>query len=383
MPYITWEKVDNANLGFDLTLLNNRLTITADIYQRTTKDMIGPAEAIPDIGGIAVDQRAKVNNATLRNRGWELSVNWSDQLKNGFSYGIGFNIFDYKAVVTKYNNPEGLIYNNHTGLVRNKGYYQGMDLGEIWGYEANDLFLTNQEVDEYLRGVDMSFFKPNKDWQRGDLKYIDSNGDGKIDPGSGTLKDHGDLKIIGNTTPRYSFGLNLHAGYKGFEVSALFQGVMKRDFPMAASTYLFSGDSNFFKEHLDYYNVYNPGAYLPRLTKPDSPEYNANVGYNTSRYLLNAAYMRLKNLMISYNFQPKLVKKMGLENLKVYFTCDNLFTIDNLPDVFDPETLNQVNTWAGGSNETAPGLTSPMKQNGNGKVYPLNKNYVFGIEFTF
>ncbi len=78
-----------------------------------------------DIGGIAVDQRAKVNNATLRNRGWELSVNWSDQLKNGFSYGIGFNIFDYKAVVTKYNNPEGLIYNNHTGLVRNKGYYQG------------------------------------------------------------------------------------------------------------------------------------------------------------------------------------------------------------------------------------------------------------------
>ena len=267
-PYITWEKVDNANLGFDLTLLNNRLTITADIYQRTTKDMIGPAEAIPDIGGIAVDQRAKVNNATLRNRGWELSVNWSDQLKNGFSYGIGFNIFDYKAVVTKYNNPEGLIYNNHTGLVRNKGYYQGMDLGEIWGYEANDLFLTNQEVDEYLKGVDMSFFKPNKDWQRGDLKYIDSNGDGKIDPGSGTLKDHGDLKIIGNTTPRYSFGLNLHAGYKGFEVSALFQGVMKRDFPMAASTYLFSGDSNFFKEHLDYYNVYNPGAYLPRLTKP-------------------------------------------------------------------------------------------------------------------
>ena len=93
-----------------------------------------------------------------------MSVNWSDQLKNGFSYGIGFNIFDYKAVVTKYNNPEGLIYNNHTGLVRNKGYYQGMDLGEIWGYEANDLFLTNQEVDEYLRGVDMSFFKPNKDW---------------------------------------------------------------------------------------------------------------------------------------------------------------------------------------------------------------------------
>lgn len=382
-PFITWEKVDNANLGIDFSMLDNRLTLTADIYQRMTHDMIGPAEAIPEIGGIAPDQRAKVNNATLRNRGWELSVNWQDQLKNGFSYGIGFNLFDYKAVVTKYNNPEGIIYNNHTGLTRNKGYYKGMDLGEIWGYQADDLFLTNQEVEEYLKNIDMSFFKPNENWQRGDLKYIDSNGDGIIGPGKGTLKDHGDLKIIGNTTPRYSFGLNFNAGYKGFEVSGLFQGVMKRDYPMAASTYMFSGDSNFFTNHLDYWNINNPGAYLPRLTKKDSPDYNANVGYNSTRYLLNAAYMRLKNIMVSYTFDKKLLKSIGLQNLKVYFTCDNLFTIDNLPDVFDPETLNQVNTWAGGSNETAPGLTSPMNNNGNGKVYPLNRNFVFGVDFTF
>lgn len=381
--FITWEKVDNANIGFDFTMFDDRLTITADLYQRMTRDMIGPAEAIPDISGIAESDRAKINNATLRNRGWELSINWQDQLKCGFSYGIGFNIFDYKAVVTQYNNPEGLIYNNHTGLDRNKGYYEGMDIGEIWGYQADNLFLTNQEVNQYVQNVDLSFFKPNNDWQRGDLKYIDSNGDGKVDPGKGTLADHGDLKIIGNTTPRYSFGLNLNAGYKGFEVSALFQGVMKRDFPMAASTYLFGGNSNFFKGHLDYYSVENPNGYLPRLTKADSQEYKANAGYNTTRYLLNAAYMRLKNIMISYSFKPALIKNIGLQNLKVYFTCDNLFTWDKLPDVFDPETLNQVNTWAGGSNEKAPGLTSPMNQNGNGKVYPLNRNFVFGVDLTF
>ena len=292
-PYITWEKVDNANLGIDLSMLDNRLTLTADIYQRMTHDMIGPAEAIPEISGIAPDKRAKVNNATLRNRGWELSIHWQDQLKNGFNYGVGFNIFDYKAVVTKYNNPEGIIYNNHTGLVRNKGYYAGMDLGEIWGYQADDLFLTNQEAEEYLAGIDMSFFKPNDKWQRGDLKYIDSNKDGAVNPGKGTLSDHGDLKIIGNTTPRYSFGLNFNLGYKGFEISGLFQGVMKRDYPMSASTYMFSGDSNFFTNHLDYWNVNNPDAYLPRLTKKDSPDYNANVGYNSTRYLLNAAYQLL------------------------------------------------------------------------------------------
>jgi len=379
--YITWEKVDNANLGIDLMLLDNRLSITADIYQRTTRDMIGPAEAIPNLGGISTDDRAKVNNATLRNRGWELSVNWQDQLKCGFSYGIGFNVFNYKAVVTKYNNPEGLIYNNHTGLATNKGYYEGMDVGEIWGYEANDLFLSNREVDAYLRQVDLSFFKSGDKWQRGDLKYIDSDGDGKVDPGKGTLADHGDLKIIGNATPKYSFGINLNVGYKGFEISTLLQGVAKRDFPMAASTYLFGG-KEWFKEHLDYFSPENTNGYLPRLTT-DAQTTNANTGYNTTRYMLNAAYMRMKNLTVSYTFKPQLLKNIGLSNLKVYFTCDNLFTISKLPNQFDPETLNQVNAWAGGSNAAAPGLTSAQNQNGNGKVYPMNRNFVFGLDFTF
>ena len=150
-PFITWEKVDNANLGLDLMLFDNRLSLEANIYQRMTRDMIGPAEAIPDISGIASENRSKINNATLRNRGWELSVNWHDQLKCGFSYGVGFNVFSYKAVVTKYNNPDGTIYNNHTGYGPNKGYYEGMDLGEIWGYQADDLFMTNREIDDYLR----------------------------------------------------------------------------------------------------------------------------------------------------------------------------------------------------------------------------------------
>lgn len=179
--------------------------------------MIGPAESIPSISGIASDDRAKVNNATLRNRGWELSVSWNDKLKCGFSYGVGFNVFNYKAVVTKYNNPEGIIYNNHTGLAANKGYYEGMDIGEIWGYRADDLFLSNREIDDYLRNVNLTAFKSNDLWRRGDLKYIDSNGDGRVDGGKGTLADHGDLQIIGNTTPKYSFGINLNLGYKGLK----------------------------------------------------------------------------------------------------------------------------------------------------------------------
>ena len=143
---------------------------------------------------------------------------------------------------------------------------------------------------------------------------------------------------------------------------------------MAASTYLFGG-KEWFKEHLDYFSPENPNGYLPRLTT-DAQTTNANTGYNTTRYMLNAAYMRMKNLTVSYTFKPQLLKNIGLSNLKVYFTCDNLFTISKLPNQFDPETLNQVNAWAGGSNAAAPGLTSAQNQNGNGKVYPMNRNFV-------
>lgn len=384
-PFITWEKVDNANIGLDVSMLDSRLSLTADAYQRTTRDMIGPAEAIPSIGGISADERARINNATLRNRGWELSVNWTDALACGFSYRVGFNLSDYRSVVTEYNNPEGVINNNHTGLAINRGYYEGMDIGEIWGYEADRLFKSQAEIDAYLEKTDLSFFKDAAQWKPGDLKFEDSSGDGAVNPGAGTLDDHGDLKVIGNATPRYSFGINLSVGYKGFEVSALLQGVGKRDFPMAGSTYLFGG-RNYFTDHLDHYSEENPSGWLPRLTdgtgKGDK-DWRVNTGYNTSRYLLNAAYMRLKNLMVSYTFGGKALGRMRLQNLRVYVSCDNLFTVDALPDAFDPETLNIVNTWAGGSREPAPGLTSVMAQNGNAKVYPLSRTFVAGIDIIF
>ncbi len=379
---ITWETVESINLGIDLTAFDDRLNVTADIYQRTTHDMLGPAEPIPAISGIDKNDLAKTNNSTLRNRGWELSVNWADKFDNGLSYGVGLNIFDYKAVVTEYNNPTGVIYNNHTGYSANIGYYEGMDVGEIWGYHANSLYMTHREIDSYLSNVDMSAIAPNDQWVRGDLKYIDTNGDGKVDFGDGTIYDHGDLDIIGNTTPRYSFGINLNVGYKGFEISTLLQGVMKRDFPLAASSYLFGGQQ-MFTEHLDYWSPSNPDAYLPRLTwYNNDTDRNKNTGYNTTRYLMNGAYLRMKNLVVSYKLNSNVVKKIGLSGVKIYVSCDNVFTIDDLPSQFDPETLNKVNPSAGGSTAVAPGLTSPANNNGNGIVYPLSRTFIAGLDIT-
>ena len=382
-PYITWEKVDNADFGVDISLYDSRLNMTFDAYQRVTRDMIGPAEAIPSLSGISAADRTMANNATLRNRGWELSLNWSDALSGGFFYRAGFNISDYKAVVTCYNNPEGVITNNHTGLSANKGYYEGMDIGEIWGYKADHLFATDEEAASYP--VDLSFFKAQNLWKAGDLRYEDLDGDGAVNPGQGTLDDHGDLTIIGSVTPRVSYGVNLALGYRGFEISTLLQGVGKRDFPMSGSTYLFGG-RNYFKDHLDHFSSENPGGRLPRLTDGTGAgdlDWKVNAGYNSTRYLLNAAYLRMKNLMVSYSFGERLLKHVRLKRLRVYLSCDNIFTIDALPDAFDPETINIVNTWAGGSRASAPGLTSAMTQNGNAKVYPLSRTFVCGIDITF
>jgi len=362
---------------------DNRLNMVFDAYQRTTRDMLGPAESIPSIGGIADADRSKANNATLRNRGWELSVSWSDRLSGGFRYRVGFNVFDYRAVVTEYSNPEGIISNNHTGLAANKGYYPGMDIGEIWGYKADHLFASDEEAAGYP--ADLSFFKARNLWKAGDVMYEDVNGDGAVNPGKGTLDDHGDLVVIGNATPRFSYGINLSVGYKGLEIAALLQGVGKRDFPMAGSTYLFGG-RNYFKDHLDRFSADNPSGWLPRLTDGTGSgdmDWKVNTGYNTSRYLLNGAYMRLKNLMVSYSFSGRLLGRFRLRDLKIYISCDNLFTLDALPEAFDPETMNMVSTWAGGSLNAAPGLTSALSQNGNGKVYPLSRTMVMGVEIKF
>ena len=383
-PYITWEKVDNANLGFDLTLLNNRLTITADIYQRTTKDMIGPAEAIPDIGGIAVDQRAKVNNATLRNRGWELSVNWSDQLKNGFSYGIGFNIFDYKAVVTKYNNPEGLIYNNHTGLVRNKGYYQGMDLGEIWGYVTEGLFKDQADIDSH---ADQTLIQSSSKriTYPGDVKIKDLNGDHVIDYGNNTVDDHGDKTVIGNALPRYAYSINLSGDWNNFFLSAFFQGVGKQDW-YPSSECIFWGQYNRPYNNMptwhqgNYWTEDNTDAYLPRYAG-----YNASLKSTPqTRYLQNVAYIRLKNLQFGYTLPQPIVSKAKLQNVRVYISAENLWCWS--PLYKHTRDLDVTNIYGSDPDLTDADMSSGLNGNrgsGDGNSYPQMKSVSLGLSVTF
>lgn len=355
---LSWEKIESYNLGVDFGFFGDRLTGTFDYYIRNTKNMVGNAPELPAILGTAVPV---TNNTDLQTKGWELTIGWQDRLSNGLSYGIKFNVSDAQAKVTKYpNNPTQSISN----------YIEGQKLGQIWGLQTVGIAKSNEEMQAHLKKVDQSTLGDN--WAAGDIMYADLNGDGKISWGAWTLNDHGDSKVIGNSTPRFLFGIDANAAWKGFDFRIFFQGVMKRDYWVDKS-YMFGAFyegvwwTNPLSDVQDYYrdeNTWsvqngfesvNQDAYYPRAAYSDK-----NLQSQT-KYLQNASYIRLKNLQIGYTLPQNLTTKWHIQKLRVFFSGDNLWTGTKLVKQFDPETL--------GTNY------------GNG--YPLTTTLSCGMSITF
>ena len=353
---MTWETVETWDFGFDFGAFNNRLTGTFDWYSRTTKDMIGPA---PILGSVLGTNAPKTNNCDMRTSGWELEIGWRDQI-NDFKYGVRFNLSDNRSKILTY--PyDGEFSNQSIG-----GYYNGKYLNEIWGYESVGLASSKVEMDNWL-----TTNKPNwgSNWGAGDVMYKDLNGDGIVSSGANTLDDHGDLKRIGNATPRYRIGLNLDAAYKGFDFSIFFQGVLKRDwFFGAGDAYFWGAQGNMwqsacFEDHLDYWTENNTGAYYP---KPYFGGIQKNQQTQT-RYLQSAAYLRCKNIQLGYTLPKSLLSPAGISNCRIYLSCDNLFTITSLSDIFDPEAFGGYGDEGWGS----------------GKTYPLQRTVSVGVNLSF
>lgn len=332
---MTWETVENLNLGFDAQALNNRLSVSFDWFQRTTKDMIGPAPELPLVLGVGVPQ---TNNTNLRTRGWEVTIGWKDRINDDMSYNVGFNLSDSQTEITDYPNENFSL---------DKPYYTGKKLGEIWGYETIGIAKSDQEMQDHLASLPNGGQDAigNIGWKAGDIMYKDLNGDGKIDSGANTLYDHGDLKVIGNNTPRFRFALNLGFSYKNFDISTILQGVMKRDY--------WEGNWNFwgwngwlwrstaYEEHMDYFRGdpdhwmgQNLDAYYPRPL--DGSSQNMRV---QSRYLQNAAYMRMKNLQVGYTLPQAVIGRVGISSLRFYLSGENLFVISGVKKQFDPEAM--------------------------------------------
>ena len=364
-PNTTWENVLNQNVGLDFGFFGNALTGSFDLFQRDTRDMLGPGEDYPDMFGASAPQ---TNNANMRNRGWEFAIDWRGHVGRDFNYSIGGSISDATAVVTKYSNP--------TGTDPAGSWYEGKSVGEIWGYRADGLIQTQAEADAF-NALDHSFIS-STNWTPGDVKYIDLNGDGKINKGSNTLEDMGDFTIIGNTTPRYNYTINGSAYWKGLGLSFLLQGVGKRDYDPSQALYFWGfgpyAQVTVFEEHMDYWREDNPNAYYPKPYIHNAGgvgTYQSKQKQCSDRYLQNAAYLRLKTVTLSYDLPHSLISRIGLSKAQLYVTGENLLTFTKLSTIFDPEAIFTYNSYNGGNANR--GATDA------GKSYPMNKTVSVGI----
>lgn len=358
-PDITWENSFTRNLGVDLGFLENRLLTTFDIYERKTENMFGPSAALPAVLGTSPP---RTNSASLLTKGWELEVNWRDIIANDFRYNLTFMISDNVSEITEYHNPDNVL----------SQWYVGQTIGEIWGYEADGLFQTWDEVNEYLEQVDLTFIGTN--WRPGHVKYKDLTGDGRVDEGNNTLDNHGDKRIIGNSSPRYRFSLQGGFAWRNIDMNILLTGVGKRDYWPDAYNTLFWGwqrraHSTVTEATLDYWREDNPGAYLPIQTDNHTTSGYAKDRLPSTRYLQDASYMRLRSLNIGYTLPRSFTQKVNIKNLRVYCIGENIFTLTNLWENLDPELAIQH---ADGTNRHGPGRT-----------YPLARTISFGVDVTF
>lgn len=390
-PALTWERIQTSNLGIDLGFLNNELNMTFELYQRLTKDMLCPGQAIPSAVGA---EAPYTNNGQLRSRGWELSLAWRHQFTKDLAAYANFSIGDSKIKVTKWKSS-----GENIGRTNDVKYaYKGETWGDIWGFETERYFTEDDFNGKdasgkwiYKAGVadQTGIQTDNFVYGPGDIKFKDLNGDGKINGGKGTLKDHGDLKVIGNVLPRYEYSFRVGANWKGFDIDAFFQGVGKRDmWTLSAFNFptMNHPDLTLYKNQTKY-NVYDPANGVVNISENNDypclwPGNNtkgnvtalADVGgshnyYPQTKYLVNMAYLRLKSLTLGYTLPRELTRKAYIQNLRVYVSGNNLFLLHkgngNLP--LDPE----INTGEG------------VKYGGWGRTIPPMRTFAVGMQLTF
>ena len=350
-PLITWQKPIMVDFGIDATFLNNRLSATFDWYKRTMKDLVVPSAPLPAVFGTAAPN---VNGGEIETTGFELATTWKDQF-GSVKYSLTASLSDYQGKVTKHPNVTKIL----------SDWFVGRKIGDIYGYTTTGLYASDSEA---ANALPTSFSA--KKWVAGDVIYIDSDGSGRIDNGKNTADSPGDLTVIGNNTPRYTYGLNANLQWKNFDLNIFVQGVGKRDLWVSGNYFWgIIGDrfqSSYFTEQRDdrwtpdNLDGYFPKYYMNTLDAAKSQQVQ-------TRYLQNAAYLRIKNLQLGYSLPKQLLSKWHVGQLRVFAGVENLATFTKLIKTLDPELA---------------GIDSDFGQVGTGKVYPLQRTISFGLNFS-
>ena len=391
---LTWESINTTNVGIDLGFLNNSLNVTFDWFQRDTKNMLAPGKALPDVIGI---NAAYENAGSLRTRGWELTVDWHQQFGKWNVYATA-NLSDYKSVVTNWDS------NN---LIN--GYYAGKEYGEIWGFETDRYFTADD-----FNGKDAAGAWIYKDgiasqvgleadgfvYGPGDIKFVDQNNDGVIDAGDGTPENHGDLIKIGNWTPRYQYSLRAGFDYETaggtIDFDVFFQGVGKREM-WTTSAFVMPFMRGADALYTNMVNQYITKAMIDAneidQTKRFPYPWGTNNGqgnisssiidngnhnfYPQTKYIVNMAYLRLKNITLGYTLPRQLTRKATIEKVRIYGSILNPFDIinHNQGTGIDPEVSTGTGTGAGYNGSTANASW--------GRAEPIYRTYSVGLQVEF
>ncbi len=336
-PDLKWETTRMANIGFDLGLLNNDLNVTFDLFNNRTKDILVELP-VPGLFGYS----APIQNASeVETKGWELSLNY--RLKTGqFTHNISGNISDsFNEVID--NRGTEIIGGWDVQTIIKEGY----PLFSYYAYRSDGYFQNSEEVEEgpHLAGITP---KP------GDIRYLDKNGDGVIDPDN-------DRFIVGNDFPRYTFGFSYGLEYKNFYVSMFWQGVGKRNKWMrgeSVEAFHNNNEGPLMNFHIDRWTSMNPDASYPRLTMGSE---SANNAAKSDFWIQDASYLRLKNAQIGYNVPLQLVKNIGIQNMRIFISTQNPLTFTKMRGGWDPE----------------------YTADGSGRAYPVSSTYSVGLNIKF
>lgn len=378
-PSLTWETIETIDFGVDLGLFNNSVEVAFDVYQRKNKDMLGPGKQLPVVFGASIP---KVNSGELTTNGWELTINTKHRFSKDFDVFFTGVLSDATAEITKWNNESGIL----------SDFYQGMKLGEIWGFETDRLFQaadfnTDGSLKDEFPVQDPNIYSSGFNLGAGDVKYIDKNGDGVVDKGSFTKEDHGDLVVIGNTTPRYEYSFRVGANFKGFDLGVMFQGIGKRDYwgigNVAIANFHYD---NLFAHQTDYWREDNTDAFYPRPFASNLATYIPNTrnigrlltpsgymnmrGINNlvpqTRYLQNLSYFRLKDITFGYTLPTSIISRLKIEKLRVYFAAYNVWEATGSFIPVDPESS----------------INSHSSYSFYGTSLPQSRSFSFGIQLT-
>lgn len=346
----TWERVSTTNFGLDFAVLNNRLSGTFEYYIRKNNDMLISVTYPKFLGATA----PKANAGGYRSNGWELSLNWNDRIGQDFTYNVGFSLSDARTKVTNYEGAAAITYGKNAIV-------EGKPINAIYVFKTDGYLQSEAEVTEYYKTINgegtlAPTENSNSQLRPGCVKKVDLNGDSAITTD--------DLYYYGDANPHYQFGINLGASYKGFDFSAFIQGVGQQNLIREGNLRgpFVSWWMNQNKTYLyDTWTEDNPNARFPILSFDGSVN-NWNYSQYNDINVMNVWYARLKNIVIGYTLPKHWIKKIGVDNLRLYLSADNLWELTHVADGFDPEA--QAST-------------------GNGKIDCYARTVSFGIDLTF